>query len=361
MRLGPKSTALALLGALLVATAPSALAQVSADAKAAAEALFNQGRALMEAGRFAEAADKFEASNRFDPGVGTLLNLGVCREQSGQHQLAWETFRVAAEEARKTADQRESYALERMNSLAGKLFFLWIEVPPQTHAQDMHVVLDGKPLPAGSWGRPIVVAKGAHTVQASAPGVTPFETRVDVTTPGQEVRIDVPVLQPEALPQPASSPDPADDGGEDSSGSSRPSATMSLQDQAPGPSMPLGRKVALGSVAIGAAGLVLGSIKGLQASGLYGDAEELCPVDSADLCTPVVRAESQDKRDSARSAANLATASFVVGIGAVAAGAALWFLSPPAPSDATRTARKATHIEPLIGPSVTGLGIRTTF
>lgn len=361
MRLGPKSMALALLGAVLVATAPAALAQVSADAKAAAEALFNQGRALMTAGRFAEAADKFEASNRFDPSVGTLLNLGVCQEQSGQHQLAWETFRVAAEEARKTADQRESYALERMNSLAGELFFLWIEVPPQTHAQDMHVVLDGKPLPAGSWGRPIVVAQGAHTVQASAPGVTPFETRVDVTTPGQAMRIDIPVLQPEAPPQPATSPGPVDGGDDESSDSSRPSSTMSLQDQAPGPGMSLRRQIAVGSTVVGVAGLVLGSIKGLQARGLNREAEHLCSVDSANFCTPMEREESQDKRDSARSAANLATASFVVGIGAVAAGVALWLLNPPATSDATRTARGTTHIEPLIGPSVTGLGIRTTF
>lgn len=359
MKFGPKFMALALLGAVLVAAAPAALAQVSADAKAAAEALFNQGRKLMEAGRFAEAAEKFEASNRFDPSVGTLLNLGVCREQNGQEQLAWETFRTAAEEARKTADQRESYAVERMNSLAGKLFFLWIEVPAQPHVQDMHVIVDGKPLPAGSWGRSIVVAQGAHTVQASAPGVKPFETRVEVTTPGEEMRIDIPVLQPEAS-QPVATPAPQD-GRDNRVAEESPRPDIPVQGDVPGPGMPLRRQAAVGGIVVGVAGLVLSSIKGLQARGSYREAEHRCATDAAQFCTPMAYEESQDMRDSARGAANLATASAVVGIAAVAAGAALWFLSPPSPPDAARTARGAAHIEPLIGPSVAGLGIRTRF
>ncbi|MCL2451247.1 MAG: hypothetical protein FWD17_20060, partial [Polyangiaceae bacterium] len=60
-----------------------AFAQTASE-EAAAEALFEQGRDLMLAGRVAEACPKFAESERLDPAPGTLLNLATCYERNGQ-------------------------------------------------------------------------------------------------------------------------------------------------------------------------------------------------------------------------------------------------------------------------------------
>src|SRR5262245_38672975 len=85
--------------AIVVVTVGSrAGAQTAAD-KAAAEALFDQGRAAMQEGDFGKACGLLERSQHIDPGVGTLLYLAECYEKSGRSASAWATFREAADAA----------------------------------------------------------------------------------------------------------------------------------------------------------------------------------------------------------------------------------------------------------------------
>ena len=79
-----------LLGAALGVSLPA-----RAD-PAAAEALFQQGRALLERGELAAACAKFESSQVNEPSGGTLLNLADCRARQGKTATAWAHF-VAAE------------------------------------------------------------------------------------------------------------------------------------------------------------------------------------------------------------------------------------------------------------------------
>ena len=100
---------LALIVAL--ASARTSLAQTSAADKAAAQALFDEGKRLMDAGQFAQACPKFADSEKLDPGVGTLLNLGVCYEKNGQTASAWATYKEAASAAANAGEAaREKYA-----------------------------------------------------------------------------------------------------------------------------------------------------------------------------------------------------------------------------------------------------------
>src|SRR5277367_3532955 len=74
------------LAVALSLSAPLALGQEQA---ATAEALFRQARDLAGKGNYAAACPKFAASQRLDPGYGTLYNLGECLALEGKTASAW--------------------------------------------------------------------------------------------------------------------------------------------------------------------------------------------------------------------------------------------------------------------------------
>lgn len=330
--------AVAALTLLLCTVLPAWAQQGDPAAKQSAEALFEEGRALKDRGALREAIEKFEASYQLFPAVGTLLNLGVAHRENGDPVSAWEAFERAADLAARTKDDRESYARERMQELTPELYRLRIVVPEQVRDGSLVITVDGQPVSEARWGTPFPVQPGQRVVRAERSGAKPFETRADVSAKGEVVEVEIPVSLPEDAAQPAVSmpaPTPTDEGG----------------------GMPMGRKIALGGFAVGALGLAVGSVLGLQASGLYDDAEAACPLDDYQLCDPAARNESQDLRDDARSKANLATVSFVVGLAAGIGGAVLWFTS--APDDATGL--ESARITPILEPGQAGVSVRFGF
>ncbi|HEV8549476.1 MAG TPA: hypothetical protein VGQ57_10615, partial [Polyangiaceae bacterium] len=140
----------ALIGLLLAFVATPSRADEAAD-RAAAEALYELGQALLEKGNVAEACPKLEASNALDPGVGTLLLLGDCQEKAGKLASAWATFKEAAALARAHDDpSRTSIAELRATALRPRLTFVVFRVSAQNE-------LDGFELRRGS----SLVARGS--------------------------------------------------------------------------------------------------------------------------------------------------------------------------------------------------------
>jgi hypothetical protein len=331
--------------ALLLCAVPAWAQQTDAAAKQEAEALFEEGRKLMESGDFGGAARKFEASYQRFPALGTLLNLGVAHRENGDFISAWEAWERAADLAARKQDNRESYARERMAELTKDLYLLRIDVPEQVRDGRLVITVDGQPVGEARWSKPFPVQRGEHVVRAERQGARPFETRADVSAKGEETVVAIPASLPEEdAAQPAVST-PA----------LTPTSTPTPTDQGSG--MPMGRKIALGGFAVGALGVVAGSVLGVRASGQYDDAESICPLDDYVACTSAQRDESQGLRADARSSANLATVSFVVGLAAGIGGAVLWFTS--APDDATGP--ESARIVPILEPGQAGVSVRFGF
>lgn len=180
-----------LTSAGLFASLP-ALAQTDNE-RTLAEALFRQGRELMNEGKYDAACPKFAESHRLDPGGGTLLNLAVCHEGQGKLATAWAEFQEALALAR--ADGREdrtSLAEQRITAIEPQLARLTVSLP--SHApEDTVVSVNGTPLGQAAWGSPMPVDAGAVRVEASAPGRRKFSKSIDVSD-GENVVVEVPEL-----------------------------------------------------------------------------------------------------------------------------------------------------------------------
>lgn len=179
---------------LAVVLAPAAARADGADA-ALAEKLFQDGRAAMLAGDFATGCPKLAESQRLDPGVGTLLNLGECYEKQGRTASAWATYKEAEPAARRLGQkQRADHAAARAEALAATLPHLVLSVASQPRG--LAVRVDGLPIAEAAWSTPIPVDPGERVVTASAPDHREWRASVQAK-PGARVQVVVPALEPE--------------------------------------------------------------------------------------------------------------------------------------------------------------------
>ncbi len=301
--------ALAALGVscALFIVAPT-LARAEPRDPAAAEALFDEARQLMKDGRYARACGLFEASQRLDPGVGTLLNLGDCLETLGRFASAWARFREAASAALSAGQtEREQIARGRAATLEGKLARLVVRVPEG--AVEPQLVKDGVPMDRAAWGSAVPLDPGEHALEATAPGKKTWRRTIDVPKAAGVVTIDVPPLEDAAPPQP---PPPAP-------------LTVAPLSAAPPASRPreegrgLGvqRGVAIGTGSVGAIALFLAGGFALSARSVYSDARSHC---TSAGCDPDGVRLGHD----AGVSADVATVSVIVGGVALAAATVLW-------------------------------------
>jgi hypothetical protein len=298
------------LGALLMSSEPS-WAQARTEDRVAAESLFSDARHLMQAGDYARACPKLEASRRLEPGLGTTLNLGDCYEKLGRTASAWAEFKSAVAEAQKMGDTlRKATALERAAALEPRLSRLQINVADPS----VSVYRNGEALSAAVLGSAIAVDPGTYQLEARAPGKASWAQTVRVEGAAATVEVDVPAL----ADAPAVSDVPAAvtvAGGVPSRASEPPplaSASASGSDQT--------WAWVLGGV--GVAAVATGATFGLLASSSWSKAKGSCQ-DPPYECTP----DAVSQADDASTRATVATVAFVVGGAALGTSLVLFLTS----------------------------------
>ena len=179
---------LVLLTALLVPAASSA------QPRAAAEALFTQGREAMQRGDYDTACKQFRESDRIDPAVGTKFNIAECEQERGRLATAWELFRAVAGQLGPD-DERLPIATARADALERRVPKLTIRLAPGAPG-DTTVRAGKLELGPASFGIPLPLDPGTHLLVVTAPahGARSFtvqlaetQARSIVVEPGKRV------------------------------------------------------------------------------------------------------------------------------------------------------------------------------
>jgi hypothetical protein len=308
-RLRPPRATNALAAALFAAGllyAPRCLAAPSARA-VAAEELFDAGRELLSQGKFAEACEKLDASEKLDPAVGTLFSLGQCYEGLGRTASAWFAYRGAVALAAQRNDLRRATAEQSAAAIEPRLSTLVVHASDASPQSPVTITIDGEAFSHDALRAPIPIDPGTHTVAAAAPQYKPWSSIVLVHEPKEEVSVDVPPLQHvrEVV---------------------TPSSTKPI--------------LGVASVSLGAVSLGVGTLLGLQAIVKGRDVDRSCP--SGDSCGD---GSAVHENNVARSFADASNVLLPVGALLVVAGAYLIVTSH-------------SSAVPVVGTAVTPSGAR---
>ncbi|MFO0588251.1 MAG: hypothetical protein U0441_11955 [Polyangiaceae bacterium] len=335
---GRRRTTGPLLSLLLVAACASfSPSLAAADNAAAAEALFVEGRKLLQAKDFDAACPKLAESHRLDPATGTLLALALCLEGQGKTASAWAAYsEVAARASTEKNAERERAAREQIAGLEPKLPRLVVEMNAGDRPAGLTITRDGALLGDGSLGVPIPVDPGDHVIVATATGKQTITTHVTAKA-GEVARVKVGPFTDEKVTTSATT-------------------TPTAQISPPGFFTPL----RTAGVAVGAVGVL-----GLGASGLFSalalskkaESDKNC---NGDVCDPT----GLPLRKDARSLGDLATISVIAGGVLSAAGVTLVILGGPSRAPAKTGASSATSsvaLAPMGMPGGAGLSLEGRF
>ena len=326
-----------------------ALAQTVSD-KAAAEGLFDQGRAAMQEGDFNKACGLLERSQHIDPALGTLLYLAECYEKSGRTASAWATFREAADTATAVKDtQRARTGRERAQRLEPLLSRLTIQVAPETQQLTGLVIQQrDKQLQAALFNVPVPTDPGEYTITATAPGYESWKGTATVPEKAGRVSISVPQLKKgsdaDAIAAGGATPPPAG-----STAPAKPAETQAttLDSSVSAAESQANSQRTMGLI-VGAAGIVgvgVGTYFGLRTFSKNSDAEDHCPNGQ---CKDQ---EGMALTEEAKNAATAANIAFGVGLAALAGGVVLYLTAPSGQSAARHNTLKAR-----VGPGSIMLG-----
>ncbi len=302
-----------------------------------AQALFEEGRTLMEAGKPELACPKFEESNTVDRSAGTLLNLGKCLEALGRTASALARYEEAVIVGRAANKVRQvTAAQEFIAALEPKLSKLTVDVVSRapglvverTSLRPSSPVVE---LSSADLRVPLAVDPGEYRIDVKAAGYRSWSTLVTVGQGGDAKTVSVPELVLASTPKGPPIEKPRD------------KATTRFS------------PLRIASLATGGVGLVLAGIGATFGGLTLADASTaasdptLCPNKK---CTQ----KGEEFVEGARTKGVVSTVGLSIGGAALAAGAVMFVLSLGEEKHADPTKAKATsglRIMPLVVPGAT--------
>jgi hypothetical protein len=275
---------------------------------AAAEALFQQGRALLERGELAGACAKFESSQANEPSGGTLLNLADCRARQGRTATAWAHF-VAAERLAGLQGRPEqaAEARRRGSEIESTLSTLTLHTAGAPPALEVRV--NGRKLDPGSMDSRLPMDPGVLSIEFSAPQYA--TERVVVTLRGAAHHL---VVEAPRLTRQSAAPAPA-------RATPAPVAVLPAEPQRGS------RTLAWVTGGVGAAALAVGGTFGVMALLSNAEAKSACDQRTTDCPTDAISAEEDRDRQALISTIGIATG--LVGLGV----SGVLLLTSPSPVD----------------------------
>jgi hypothetical protein len=296
---------------------PAPPAPPAVDPTRRADALFQEGKILLEQGRFDEACERLAQSETIDPTVSTLGLLAGCHEQQGRIATAWKEYLATAKRAEAANDNRAEFAKQRADALEPTLPRLLVRL--SSPSPDIEIYRNLERLKADELGVEVPVDPGAYEIVARSPKRQEFRMTVTARE-GSKVLVDVPDLRAFSEGSaPATAPHV----------NRAVPKTMAIPSAAPRreeppPAGPSGRvKAAAVTSAIGLTGIALGAMFGISA---VSKSNESTIIQAT--CKSAAECErGKNLRDSAYGASTAATISF--GVGAAGLGAGLILLLIP--------------------------------
>lgn len=324
------------IAAALVAS--TAAAQDQQD-PLAAQALFDEAKKLMQEGRYDEACPKLVQSQRYDPGGGTLLALGLCHEAQGKTASAWTDFNLALSEARKNRrTDREATAAGHLRTLEARLARARVVVATPS-IDGLEVRRDGVVVGAALFGTPVPIDPGEHVFEARATGKRVWRKAITVHD-SEVLQIDVPALEdapappppppaiPTTLPPASTAPPPP------------PPPVVHPRDSAAGSGSSL-RAWGFVVGGVGIASAAVGTGLALSASSIWNDVNKACPNNKCADPVNITRGGN------AGTAADVSTVFFVVGGVGVASAVTILILASS--SGAPNPPATGVRIYPMLG------------
>ena len=310
-----------------------ARAQGSADVDKA-DALFNAGRSLVEAGEYVDACPKFSEAQALAPGLGGTLYLADCYERTGRTASALVEFKRAEQIAITRHDKRGAIAHDRGLALESHVPQLALVVTERARAQGVTLTRDGELVPPSQWDAPQTIDPGDHEIVVSAPSKTTRHMTVTLAPVKGTVAATIDALEDRPAQSPAA-PLPAEE------------VYLPSFSDAP----PTQKTIGLIVGGVGIVGVGVGAALGILAGSKLSQSND-GPCDASDHCSP----QGLDLRKDSDHLANASTGVFV-GAGAALAGGVILYLTAPKRS---RVA-EGFELSPLFSPQMAGLRMRSAF
>ncbi len=306
---------------LAVSAAPAVSAKPSGDAVAAKKAVA-EGKKQEKKKDYDAAREAYQHALELNDKPSTRLKLAKVEDKLGHLIEAADNVRRALESKKLSYMQRVS-AKKTLKKLEKRIPTLTLELPAGFEG---HVWVDDEEIEAGERKEPVAVNPGSRQVRAEAEGYLPYKESFDVAESESKA---ITILLTEAPPEkPVDKPVEEKD---ESSGNAK-------------------KTLGYVSLAVGGAGLVVGTAMGLAARSTRNELDSSC---LNNVCTE----NERDLYDKGKTQANIATAGFVVG--GIGLGLGAFFLLTADSSDKKNpTAEAHTRIVPVLSPRQVGVAGR---